>query len=258
VKRGIGIVLAVLVLVATGCSGSGGGDDRAARRATTTSTAPPPPTTTVPPQVVDRELVRLQIDDALAPHRASTASSESDFSHHQLMKMPTKPIRKASVRREQARQLAAARAFAVAHPHLRDAQADGYLPQNFVDADGVHVVDWRLVTKHFDPARPSMVIYESMRPDARIVALSYVVESIGHQPDGFAGPQDSWHQHLGLCFKDGLLVPSAFKNEPGCRLIGGRYLSGTTLWMLHAWVVPHLQNPWGVFAIVNPRHKVHD
>jgi hypothetical protein len=101
-----------------------------------------------------------------------------------------------------------------------------------------------------------MVIYEWNRPGARIVALSYVVESIGRPPAGFAGPNDHWHRHLGLCFKDGLLVPAAFKSRPKCDLLGGRYLSGTTLWMLHAWVAPHLDNPWGVFAVANPRHRV--
>jgi hypothetical protein len=244
----------VALLVLAACSGGGGGD----RAATTTTTVVPPPstsTTTVPPLVVDAALARLQVDDLKAPP-APPGTSDSDFSHHQLMKMPTRPIRSAAVRRRLDAELGSARAFAVAHPRLRDAQAAGYLPQNFVDADGVHVVDWRLVTKHFDPAHPSMVIYESARPDAKIVALSYVVESVGHEPAGFPGPNDRWHQHLGLFFRAGHLVPAAFKSPPKCAFAGGRYLSGTTLWMLHAWVVPHLKNPWGVFAIVNPHHKV--
>ncbi len=72
------------------------------------------------------------------------------------------------------------------------------------------------------------------------------------QPDGFAGPNDRWHQHFGLCVRDGVLAREAFKNPSRCAEIGGRFLSGTTMWMLHAWVVPGQSNRWGMFALANP------
>jgi hypothetical protein len=260
VNRRLGAAVALIlvsILGAAGCSDDGGSSSAppSTTAPPTTSTVPPPPLV-IPPAVVDGELQRLQADD-VAPEPPDPDDSDSDFGHHQLTKMRTRPIRSDAVRARLARELDQAGAFAVAHPRLQDALADGYAAQNFVDADGVHVVDWRLVTKRFDAAHPSMVIYESTEPSAPIVALSYVVESVGHQPAGFAGPNDRWHRHRGLCFKDGLLEPTAFKDPDKCALLAGRYLSGETLWMLHAWVAPGPKNPWGVFAIVNPRREQH-
>jgi hypothetical protein len=240
IARRFAVCVVAVGAIAAACSGSS--SDHVSRATTTTG---------VVLRRIDADVARLQHDDD--PTFVPAHTSESDF-HIQTGPSPQQPVADPNVRAELATQLQEAREFAIAHPTLRDAEAAGYRPQDFVDGDGVHATNWDLVTNHFDAAHPSMVIYENTKPSARIVALSYVVESIGHQPAGFAGPNDRWHQHFGICIRRGILVQSAFKNRPKCAAISGRYLSGSTLWMLHTWVVPGLQNPWGVFAILNPRH----
>ena len=54
-----------------------------------------------------------------------------------------------------------------------------------------------------------------------------------------------WHRHAGLCFVDGWLFQEGVASADRC---AGDWLSGTDLWMLHAWVVPDLPNPAGPFA----------
>jgi len=257
------VVLGVAVATLAGCATVN--NPRAAPSADATSTSYGPATSAATTSILVRpasealadgsvaaDLQRLQSDDD--PDAVVMGSSDSDF-HHQ--NGPSKEVALSRADRQLLKvQLRRAREFAVAHPRLRDATAEGYVAQDFVDADGVHVTNWALVNPTFDPGHPSMIVYESAAPDAKIVTLSYVVESKGRPPDGFAGPNDRWHQHFGLCVKDGAIRQDAMKNRPYCEQLGGRYLSGTTLWMLHAWVVPGMSNPWGTFAIENPNHSV--
>lgn len=212
----------------------------------TTPTVPP----TIPPGLsgVEAEVARLQLQDD--PTLAPPSDSDADFhmQHEASVEEPLSDEDQLLLDE----QLAAATQFAVAHPKLKDAEAEGYVSQGFVDGDGVHATRWDLINETFDPARPSMVIYAGVDPESDIVALSYVVVRVGEQPDGFAGPNDRWHQHFGLCVRDGVLAREAFKNPSRCAEIGGRFLSGTTMWMLHAWVVPGQSNRWGMFALSNP------
>lgn len=240
--RRITVVLLVGV-VASACSSS---SDKTLTLLPTTTFVP----ATVPPGLdgPEGEVARLQVDDD--PDAEGESDTDSDF-HVQHG-----PSEEVAVPEDEQQaldiQLEAAAAFARDHPLLSDAQAAGYIAQDFVDADGVHATDWSLITTTFDASRPSMVIYEGLSPDSKIVALSYVVESVGREPLGFAGPNDRWHQHFGLCVKDGVLRREAFKNPDKCADIAGRYLSGSTLWMLHVWIVPGRENPWGMFALSNP------
>lgn len=197
---------------------------------------------------VDGEVARLQLDDDLEAEQQGDSDSDFHMQHGPSEQVPVPEADQPALEN----QLAAAAAFARAHPLLSDAQAAGYIAQDFVDADGVHATKWALITTRFDPANPSMVIYEGLAPDSKIVALSYVVESVGQEPNGFVGANDRWHQHFGLCVKDGVLRREAFKQKDKCDELSGRYLSGSTLWMLHAWVVPGRSNSWGVFALSNP------
>lgn len=115
---------------------------------------------------------------------------------------------------------------------------------------GAHYVRWDLVDEPFDPARPSMLLYDEseVRPD-RLAGFSYWVRSVGAPPEGFAGAVDQWHMHHGLCFDDGLLVDEEVAEPADC---DGDWLAGTDLWMGHAWVNPDVANPWGRFAPRNP------
>ena len=115
---------------------------------------------------------------------------------------------------------------------------------------GTHWIKWSLVGRPFDPATPSMLLFDGVPGrQIRLVGFSYWVES-DREPVGFAGPNDRWHRHSGLCFTtDGWLAQQDVRSRKGCK---GYWLSGKNLWMLHAWVVPGAPNRWGRFAPVNP------
>ena len=73
---------------------------------------------------------------------------------------------------------------------------------------GAHYTKTSLVVR-FDPAAPSELLFDGTAPDSRIVGLSYLVLHPGSAPDGFAGPNDVWHQHSsngGLCIGAGGVV----------------------------------------------------
>jgi hypothetical protein len=136
-------------------------------------------------------------------------------------------------------------AVSLATPAL--AATAGYV-QSSPQAPGVgtHWIDWSAIDAPFDPARPSMLLFDE-RPGrtARLAGFSYWTRSTPGPPDGYAGPNDTWHQHVGLCFVDGWLFRESMASRDDC---GGDWLNGTDLWMLHAWVVPGLPNPDGRFA----------
>jgi hypothetical protein len=114
---------------------------------------------------------------------------------------------------------------------------------------GVHFVNWTLIDQPFDPARPSMLLFDE-RPGrtSTLVGYSYWIRSTT-QPEGFVGPNDEWHQHKGLCVVNGWIDRE--ESEPG--QCAGLRLAGSDLWMLHAWVVPGWSDRWGPFATVNPK-----
>jgi hypothetical protein len=132
----------------------------------------------------------------------------------------------------------------------RQAAAAGYSQSSSqVPGVGTHWIDWTLVDRPFDPARPSMLLFDE-RPGQRahLMGFSYWVRS-ATAPDGFAGPNDVWHSHLGLCFIGGRIYREGVPHALACP---GAWLAGDDLWMLHAWVVPGATNPLGRFAPQNP------
>jgi hypothetical protein len=149
-----------------------------------------------------------------------------------------------------ARQWAAAVAASanLATPEL--ASAAGYAqvsPQQ--RGVGAHWINWTLVDAAFDAARPSMLLFDQTpgRP-AHLIGFSFWVRS-SSEPAGFAGPNDAWHSHLGLCFVMGTLY---LEGVPSALACPGIWLNGNDLWMLHAWVVPGVPNVDGRFAPANP------
>jgi hypothetical protein len=154
------------------------------------------------------------------------------------------------------RQLQQARSAARRYANLPAARRDGYVKSSDTQPGvGAHWTSWKTVLRcGFDPARPSELLFRGTGDRARLVALSYFVVSHG-PPDGFEGPNDEWHQHLGLCLRNaenlGLVTRVGF-TVAQCHARGGVVFDGRDLWMLHAWVVPGFTNPWGVFASANP------
>ncbi len=82
----------------------------------------------------------------------------------------------------------------------------------------------------------------------QLAGFSYWVAS-AEVPEGFAGPNDAWHVHTGMCFIDGWLRFQNVKQRDDCV---DTWIDGSDLWMLHAWPVPGLENRWGQFADMNP------
>jgi hypothetical protein len=114
---------------------------------------------------------------------------------------------------------------------------------------GTHWVLWSQIAKPFDPATPSMLLFDERRSPAVLVGYSYALQS-PTRPEGFAGPNDHWHQHIGLCVVNGWVVREQTPNAAAC---SGTYIAGGDFWMLHAWVVPGWDNRKGQFGPFNPK-----
>jgi hypothetical protein len=131
------------------------------------------------------------------------------------------------------------------------AEALGYVQGSGVsDGSGAHWIKWTLVDRPFDIENPSMLLFDELKrgEPMELIAYSYWVAS-EHAPEGFAGETDQWHRHLGMCFDGGWLKDD---NIPDRRSCAGDWVNGSDLWMLHAWVVPGLENTYGQFHNVNP------
>ncbi len=149
-------------------------------------------------------------------------------------------------------QQAQARAVAERYPTVATAEAAGYRKSTvYVPCIGAHYTNVTLVGK-FDPANPSELLYDGDTPDAKIVGLSYLLLNRGGPPEGFAGPNDIWHQHNangGLCLNaQGLVVGNESTTEAQCAQRGGKKAKLDDIWMVHDWVVPGWECGWGVFS----------
>lgn len=153
---------------------------------------------------------------------------------------------------ELAAQLALATEAVPKFATIEDAAAAGYVEISpVVDGIGSHWTKWSLVDQPFDPQAPSQLLFEEIKAGhgPELVALSYWIRS-PEAPEGFVGEEDHWHRHLGMCFIDGWLKVDNRSERSSCE---GDWVNGSDLWMLHAWVVPGMENQVGVFHNVNPR-----
>ena len=158
-----------------------------------------------------------------------------------------------AVRVQLAGQLEQARVAASQYPTAADATAAGYRRvTTYLPCIAAHYMKFSLVDATFDPSAPEMLLYDGNGPDARIVGLSYYVTGLTAAPEGFAGPNDPWHQHFGLCVRGALVVGGGDISADDCAARGGRKVDGSTSWMVHAWVVPGWESAWGTFSAENP------
>lgn len=149
-----------------------------------------------------------------------------------------------------AEQLVEARRLAVARPTVAEALLDGYqMVVPYVPLIGAHYMKFSLVDGKFDVERPEMLLYDGTAPDSKIVGLSYYMRS-ETEPTGFAGANDHWHRHIGLCVSPRTrTVIGGEKTTPAqCAAMGGVKADGSDFWMVHAWVVPAWDSPQGVFS----------
>jgi len=150
-------------------------------------------------------------------------------------------------------QQALARTVADKYPTVADAEAGGYhASTTYVPCIGAHYTNIGLVGS-FDPAAPSELLFDGTKPDSKLVGLSYLVYHPGGAPEGFAGPNDHWHQHNangGLCFSksSGVVIGAEDVTPEQCAARGGIKRELPDIWMMHDWIVPGWECSWGVFA----------
>ncbi len=150
-------------------------------------------------------------------------------------------------------QLTQARDVALRYPTVKDAEAAGYqLVAPYLPLIGSHYMRFVTVDSTFDIQQPEMLLYDGTSPDSEMVGLSYFALS-EEAPEGFAGPNDHWHRHIGLCVNpdSSVVVGAEDTTEEECAALGGRKIDGSDGWMVHAWVVPGWDSPQGVFSAEN-------
>lgn len=151
-----------------------------------------------------------------------------------------------------ASQLVEARAFVLRYPTVAYAEAAGYrLVVPYVPLIGAHYLRADRLGGPFDVERPAILLFDGTDPDSAVVGLSYYVAS-QDPPVGFAGSDDHWHRHVGLCLNERLVVVGGERlSDAQCDALGGHRVNGTDGWMVHAWVVPGWESPDGVFSAEN-------
>jgi hypothetical protein len=236
VRPVVSVAVAVLLLGACGSSGKAG----APKQQTTTSEAPSSTPTSNPnplTPVTDlngHPIMGVKVQDVLAEN------------------VPDKPLDRAT-RALLAQQLIAARAVAMRYPTVTDATNAGYslVGGGFGPGSGAHYIGG--YAAGFDPSHPLALIYDGIHPTSQMVGLMYY--SMGTTaPAGFAGPNDHWHRHSGVCLGNGsdvLFPPDSSVTAEQCAAAHGSYMA-ITGWMVHAWVVPGWESPRGVFSHENP------
>ena len=177
--------------------------------------------------------------------------------------IPDRPLDPAT-RAALAAQLTAARAAALRYPTAADAMAAGFIEAGkFSPATGAHYVKVSLPDGSFDPSSPSSLIYDGDSPTSKVIGTMYLAGGGGPAPEGFAGPNDHWHRHQNTCVIFGgskIVVPFAADSSVTpemCSAKHGTFMK-TTVWMVHAWVVPSWESPLGVFSHENPDVKCAD
>jgi len=197
------------------------------------------------------------------PTKAAASSPVTDLNGHEVVgvkakdvsaeNVPDKPLDRGT-HADLAEQLVEARTVAMRYPTVADATAAGYhlVGGGFGPGSGAHYIGGGY-SFNFDPNHPLALIYDCIHPTSQMVGLMYY--SMGSTaPAGFAGPNDHWHRHSGVCLGSGgdvLFPPDSDVTERKCAIAGGGYMA-VTCWMVHAWVAPGWESPRGVFSHENP------
>ena len=218
------------------------------------TTAASAPTDTAPPADIAQQIVGSVITEppSTDPSAATptTVAEAAAGKHSHGVATPEQPLTHTE-RTELAAQLVTARAAALKYPTVADALAAGYtMVTTYLPGIGAHYIKGAIMDGTFDITQPEMLLYDGTSPKSNIVGLSYYMFS-DTEPSPFAGPNDHWHQHIGLCIKDGVVVGGEQLSAEKCAARGGAKAGLNNGWMIHAWVVPGWDSPQGVFS---PEH----
>jgi hypothetical protein len=152
-------------------------------------------------------------------------------------------------------ELATAREVALRYPTAADATAAGWTRvTGYVPGIAAHYMKFSYVDGEFDVSEPEMLLYDGNGPDAAMVGLSYYLihHSDTEPTQGFTGPNDHFHRHVGLCIGIGGVIGDSTMTAEECAAIGGRKAAGEGGWMNHVWIVPGCESPWGMFSGASP------
>lgn len=174
---------------------------------------------------------------------------------HTLAPDPWIPMTDEAECEQLADELGRAREVATAFPTAADAEAAGYRKiTNYYPGIAAHYINEDHVDERFEIEEPEMLLYDGDGPNAGMVGLSYYVlsEDDGPPSVGFTGPNDHYHRHLGLCFRDGVVISGSNTSEEECEAEGGTKGLGFDGWMNHVWIVPGCESDWGLYSGANP------
>jgi hypothetical protein len=174
---------------------------------------------------------------------------------HTLAPDPWNPMTDPAECEQLAGELRRARDVAAQFPTAADAMAAGYRKvTNYYPGIAAHYINADLVDERFDVDHPEMLLYDGDGPRAGMVGLSYYIMKDGDEEPtvGFTGPNDHYHRHVGLCFRDGVVVAGSNSTDEECEAAGGTKGIGFGGWMSHVWIVPGCESAWGVFSGANP------
>ena len=182
------------------------------------------------------------------------SNAQAAGGHGERGPSPQEPIDDAAIRELLGGQLELARAAAAKFPTAADARDAGYIRITpYLPCIGAHWIKPSLMDDTFDVNEPEMLLYDRSGPDGEMVGLSYWARTGKNDPpEGFAGSNDLWHQHIGLCVSDEGVVGNEETTKEECAERGGQKTDGSDSWMVHAWVVPGWESAWGLFSGEHP------
>lgn len=178
---------------------------------------------------------------------------------HTLSPDPWQPMTDSAECEQLAAELQRAREIAISFPTAADAEAAGYRKiTNYYPGIAAHYINADHVDDEFDLDHPEMLLFDGDGPDAGMVGLSYYLETGSDEEPtaGFTGPNDHYHRHVGLCFRDGVVVAGSNTTEEECEAEGGDKGDALPGWMNHVWVVPGCESDWGMFSGANPALRI--
>jgi len=190
-------------------------------------------------------------------------SLENGMQHNTAPDVPLAKL-SAETRVQLLRQLALTMEVTKKYPTVKDAEAAGYHRAGpFIPGLGTHYVGGKMGRasglSDDEIMHPSTIIYDGTKPDSPIAGFMYIANaSAGSaEPEGFAGPNDHWHYHTGICLvcgDNGATEALGFDGsitKESCGAKKGNWVA-VTQYLLHVWTVPGYTNALGVFAHMNP------
>jgi hypothetical protein len=190
--------------------------------------------------------------DGSSPCEQAGVSNEGNSGHGHRGPVPAQPL-DAATRSQLTPQVEQADAVVAELRTVADAEAAGYRRVSpYLPCIAAHYVKTEALTGNgFDPREPEIVLFTGTEPDSEVVGLSYLVYA-DDEPEGFAGPNDVWHNHERLCIGDDGVIGIETATEEGCRARGGRMRDVGNIWMTHMWNVPGWESSWGMFSSEHP------